>query len=211
MKSKYFLLVLSIIFCFVLIACKNEGVTLRSQDVTTNIKNQEEIVEVNVDSEIVKDEEGQGPNIPVDIKEIIKSVTPADPRIGSGREITTVLNSFEVDLDGDGVNEKIELYTSAERDDDGEMMWDDGQLFLLMVSKGDAIYPLLNEYVQLGQVHFNVWYDVENRPVINTMILTGAGFSMYNYTYDKEEGGFVMNEVYNSDGINLMFSSIPSY
>jgi hypothetical protein len=39
----------------------------------------------------------------------------------------TKLDEFNYDLDSDNSEEKIELYTAAGRNENGEMLWDDGQ------------------------------------------------------------------------------------
>lgn len=54
----------------------------------------------------------------------------------------------------------IELYTSAQRDDRGEMMWDDGQEWALVARDGNFIYPLFEKkYVQIGEVSFESAWD----------------------------------------------------
>ena len=76
-----------------------------------------------------------------------------DPRQNSS---WTKIEEINVDLDGDSKEDLLGLYTAAERDNEGNLMWDDGQNWLLLVQSGDNFYPLLSEYVQLGNVFFTV-------------------------------------------------------
>ncbi len=66
----------------------------------------------------------------------------------------TLLERMYTDVDSDGKDESIELYTSAQMGPDKLMMWDDGQQWLLLVRDDDKIFPLFKDYVQLGQLEF---------------------------------------------------------
>lgn len=49
----------------------------------------------------------------------------------------------------------LELFVRAERDANGEIMWDDGQPWSLIVREGEDVFRLLDAlYVQLGQVDY---------------------------------------------------------
>lgn len=136
----------------------------------------------------------------------IIGVTEVDPRAG----MATLLDDFTLDIDKDGSEEKIELYTAAERDKNGEIMWDDGQNWLLVVVDGNEYYPLLNQYVQLGVVYFTVWED-EDKLQITVIINTGANQNIANYTYNKEKNVFTEELIFDTGGVNAMYSSIPWY
>lgn len=124
----------------------------------------------------------------------------------------TKLDEFSYDLDLDNTEEKIELYTEAGRDEKGEMAWNDGQKWLLIVCKDGKVYPLLSQYVQLGSVYFtvsnNAVGDISN---INIIVHTSAGFSIKIYTYNKEKDGFEGGILYDSKDNNIVHSSIPGY
>jgi len=139
---------------------------------------------------------------------IIEAVT-TDPRGGNS---WTELSDCSFDLDKDGQEDKIVLYTAAGRDEKGKLVWDDGQNWLLLIQSGDRYYPLLNEFVQLGSVYFTVFepYDGE-MPKVSVIVSTGAGFMLTNYSFDREEQGFREEPVYQEDGINLLHSSLPAY
>jgi|GEM_PF-1674867 len=133
----------------------------------------------------------------------------ADPK---GAEGWTELAAYEGDLDGDGQDEQLLLYTSAERDSKGNIMWDDGQKWLLSVEDGSGFYPLFHEYVQLGSVYFNV-AGFENSPIpkVTVLLSTGAGMTLNHYSYEPEQKGFRIEPVYDSKAVNRLFTSLPEY
>lgn len=124
----------------------------------------------------------------------------------------TKLREFSFDLDLDNVEEKIELYTAAERNEKGEMMWDDGQNWILVVNDGEKAYPLLSQYVQLGSVYFTVSNSGEGQiPDINVIVDTDSSFRMMSYVFDKENNGYNQELLYESKDNNWSYSSIPGY
>ncbi|MDR3130256.1 MAG: hypothetical protein LBU18_01785 [Treponema sp.] len=71
----------------------------------------------------------------------------------------TLLERTYEDLTGDGKDDAIEVYTSAEADDVVDnrkfghirrMGWDDGHIWTLLVHDGEGFYPLVNERMQAG-------------------------------------------------------------
>lgn len=127
-------------------------------------------------------------------------------------EKMTKLREFSTDLDLDNIEEKIELYTAAERNEKGEMMWDDGQNWVLVVHAGDKSYPLFSQYVQLGMVHFTVSNSGEDQiPNITVLVPTGTSFSMMSYVFDEEKNGYSEELLYESKDNNWLYSSIPWY
>jgi len=124
----------------------------------------------------------------------------------------TKLREFSTDLDLDNIEEKIELYTAAERHENGEMLWDDGQNWVLVVRDGEKSYPLLSQYVQLGVVHFTVSDRGKDKlPNITVIVPTGASFSIMDYIYNEEKNGFGEELIYESKDTNWIYSSIPGY
>ncbi|NLK72943.1 MAG: hypothetical protein GX285_08000 [Clostridiales bacterium] len=124
----------------------------------------------------------------------------------------TKLDEFTYDLDLDGSEEKIELYIAAERDENGELMLDDGQNWLLTVLDGENAFPLLSEYVQLGSVYFTVSNSSEDEVSnINVIVSTGAGYTQKSYSFNSDKDGYVGGIVYSSEDHNFLFKSIPSY
>lgn len=145
----------------------------------------------------------------------IKTETRLIEAVASGSVETegmTKLKEFSVDLDSDNAEEKIELYTAALRNEKGEMLWDDGQNWILLVNDGDKSYPLFSQYVQLGVVYFTVSKSSENPvPNITVIVPTGTGFSMMGYSYAGEKNGFTEEPLYKSKDDNWVYSSIPGY
>lgn len=124
----------------------------------------------------------------------------------------TKLEEFSIDLDMDSTEENIELYTAAKRNAKGEMMWDDGQNWLLVVRDGDKSYPLLSGYVQLGQVYFTVSrIGPDQGHNIAVIVPTDSSFSVIGYSFDSEKKGFVRQQLYESEDDNWIYSSIPDY
>lgn len=132
-----------------------------------------------------------------------------DPRLNTS---WTKIKEFNVDLDRDSKEDTISLYTTAERDKQGNFMWDDGQKWLLLVQSGDKFYPLLSEYVQLGSVYFTVSKHSEYTITKVTVIVpTGANLKVVSYSYDKDKQGFIEEPIYHSKEDNFIYTSIPDY
>ena len=127
----------------------------------------------------------------------------------------TELSRYIGDVDGDGNDETVVLSTSAERDEDGEILWNDGQNWLLYVNDSDETYVLLNEFIQLGNVYFEVLdYYMEDgiEPCINVITTTGSGINLKNYKFN--DGGYKVSSLYDTTettkaGVNRRFTSIP--
>ena len=133
-------------------------------------------------------------------------------------EYFSEITSYTGDLDADGADEVITLSTSAERNGKGEFIWNDGQEWLLSVSdKEDGNYILLDDFIQAGNVYFEVsdYYMKDGViPKISVVESTGAGFSVINYTFSKEDSGYVQEVIFDTKtltegGINRRFSSFP--
>lgn len=124
----------------------------------------------------------------------------------------TKIEEVKIDLDRDGREDTLGLYTTAQRDEQGNMMWDDGQNWLLLVQSGAQFYPLMAEYVQLGSVYFTVSKYIEDGTIkVSTIVPTGANLSLVNYHFDWEKEGFVEESLYSAREDNFIYSSIPMY
>lgn len=66
----------------------------------------------------------------------------------------TLLERTYDDTDSDGDKESIELYTSAQIAPDGQMGWDTGHQWILLVRKGEEVFPLFDDHVQYGELQF---------------------------------------------------------
>ncbi len=106
----------------------------------------------------------------------------------------TLLESFNYDYDLDGTEEAINLYTSAQKNSDGEIMWDDGQIFKLIIHDDDQIFILFDEYVQLGKINYYVY--LENDIFTITVISPRtASFTVTDYVFDKDTNSFLVNRL----------------
>lgn len=143
----------------------------------------------------------------------IKSQSLPD-EISAMNEVT----SYVGDTDADGTDEKVVLATSAQRSAKGEFIWNDGQKWALYVEEGGGeAYVLVDEYVQTGNVYFDVsdYYLKDGaKPKIMVTVSTGAGYSLKNYTFEREKSVYTEEVVFDTNdvtegGINRRFSSIP--
>lgn len=129
----------------------------------------------------------------------------------------TTISSYEGDLDGDGTGETITLSTSAERKNNGEFIWNDGQNWALFVNDSEETFVLLDDFIQAGNVYFEVseyYMEDGKEPKISVIVSTGAGFSLKNYTFSAEESGYVEESIFDTKtltkaGINRLYSSFP--
>ncbi|MBR5154984.1 MAG: hypothetical protein IKW62_00680 [Clostridia bacterium] len=146
-------------------------------------------------------------------EKVIKSQTIADNISG----LTEVI-SYVGDCDGDGTDETVVLATSADRDSKGEFLWNDGQNWSLYVrDNAEKIYVLFDGFVQAGNVYFDVadYYMSDGaKPAIMVTVSTGAGLSIKNYTFSKDDNGYIEKEIYDTrnateGGINRRFTSVP--
>jgi len=119
----------------------------------------------------------------------------------------TILDSYDYDIDGDGEEETIALYTTAQRDSNGEIMWDDGQVWLLAVHDSDKDYELYNNYLQLGSLQFYVFTSADSFH-ITTVENTTAGLKLVDYIFNKEDNSFTPKIHYNILGdVNMLHIS----
>lgn len=121
----------------------------------------------------------------------------------------SVIKKYRCDLFETGENAEIILYTSAQTEN-GEILWNDDQNWVLEVSDGEGgYYTLLEKYISNGNIYFDVNELESGEKAVTVFIKTGAGFEIKQYTYGKN--GFVEATLYNSGLINNIYSSIPDY
>ena len=133
----------------------------------------------------------------------------SDPRTNV---YATKLKEFSFDLDLDNEEETFELYTAAGRGDKGELLWDDGQRWLLVAIDGNKYYTLFSEYVQLGDVYFNFSTIGEDKiPNVTVMVTSGCGLKVIDYVFNREKDYYQEEIVFKSNDKNSFFTSIPGY
>jgi hypothetical protein len=110
---------------------------------------------------------------------------------------------------GNGDNAQVALYTSAQTED-GEIIWDDGQKWVVEISDGDGgYYTLLDKYISNGNVYIEVDELEDGNKAVTVVTKTSSGLDVKQYTYGNN--GFVEKTLYNSGSVNTMYSSIPDY
>lgn len=118
-----------------------------------------------------------------------------------------LLDSYEFDINGDGVEEVIAMYVNAEQGSDGEIYWDDGQDWLFLVQGQDQDYVLFNDYVQLGDIRFHI-YTVDEDFYITTIQSGTANLDITEYKFDRDSQEFVSILKHKATGnVNMMHST----
>lgn len=126
------------------------------------------------------------------------------------------LGRYSVDMTGDGEDDTITLYTSAQRDMKGEIMWDDTQEWVLRAETAEGVYELYNERIH-GNAYMNVadFYNKDEDSKVISLIIAGNSFNeIREYSFNGKE--FEEKIAYSTDdiaeeGINSFYSSIPAY
>lgn len=119
----------------------------------------------------------------------------------------TLLDAYIMDINNNGKDEKITMYTRAEKDMDGEVMWDDGQDWIILVEGEDNDYVLFNDYVQLGTIQLFV-YTIEDDLYISTVHSGTANLTLTEYKFNRETEEFHANTEFRTEGnVNMIFST----
>lgn len=127
------------------------------------------------------------------------------------------IRSCEYDLNSDGKSDTITLYSNAQTDSSGKIMWDDFHQWLLEaeISSG-GFYTLFDSPISTGQLYFEVSeiYNDEVLPSVVTFLTTGSSLDIERFIFDGEN--FIKTTVYSTEdistgGINRIYSSIPLY
>ncbi|HOA79721.1 MAG TPA: hypothetical protein PKK61_01470 [Defluviitaleaceae bacterium] len=211
MKYRFFMLIIMLLVFFSLAGCDKQDNSRESMN---------PIIENSIDEEnINKDLEDENKSEPIESDFITQNDDEPAIVINGVKtnewlyitEDGTKLREYSIDLDSDGEEEKIQLYTSTARDESGELLWDDNQNWLLLIEDGNEYYPLFESPVQLGMVYFNVFYDSNELAKVSLILSAGASMKITNYYYDEELGGYIVDNIYEEDSINAMYSSIPYY
>lgn len=107
------------------------------------------------------------------------------------------------DFDGDGNDEAVTLYTSAEQNENGDFLWDDSQSWTLCVEGEDGGYVLSETHTHGKQELFASEKYEEDRsvtPAIRLIISTSSEFTIKEYAYS--DGAFTEKTVYSAGDVN---------
>jgi hypothetical protein len=102
---------------------------------------------------------------------------------------------------------KIALYVHAEKYED-ELVFDDGQDWLLIMETSFGIYPLFpRSYVQLGRVSYIFYYTDSGSAydILHVLVTISqtAGYEIYECIFDNVKQEFMVVPVYNASNISF--------
>jgi hypothetical protein len=101
-------------------------------------------------------------------------------------------------------NATLSIYVRANKDENGELLFDDGQDWSLILESSLGKYALFpRQYVQLGRVSCLAFLDSDHILHVLVTVLQGAGYMMYDCVYEKETRVFVKRTVYEVPSINV--------
>lgn len=112
---------------------------------------------------------------------------------------------FNFNDDNKGV---VTIYTNAEKDDEGDFMWDDSNKFMIVVEINDKSFILMEEEViSLGIPHVDVLEDTDGKLHIILNDKRTAVYKVYDHEYNVQNSTFDRYLILNFEGINY-FGSI---
>ena len=122
-----------------------------------------------------------------------------------------------VDAFGDGTRQScVSLRTTAQRDKNGEMMWDDSQEWALDVATEKGCYVLYDQRIS-GRAYLNVYkaYSEESEEYVISLYINGKTYNeVREYRFDgeyfNETVSYTTDEVA-TQGISEIYSSFPDY
>jgi len=118
----------------------------------------------------------------------------------------TVLGEAMINIDG-GIQD-VYLMTSAQMGNDGYMLWDDSQRWVLAAGDESSSYTLFD-----SNIHGKAYIDVsesESGTVISLIRIQTVGMTVTKYTY--KDGAFYPEDVLTAEpGGNNIYTSIPDY
>lgn len=146
----------------------------------------------------------------ISLKEIEKKENPKDIS-----DFEVIGEEYYYDIDDDGEEDKIGLYTSAQKEG-GYFMWEDSHEWVLRVENKDGIYDLYDNHIH-GKAYMGV-YDYYNdgqvSKVITLNVLESASNEIREYTFKNskcyENIAYTTTKNAN-EGISEMYSTIPDY
>lgn len=124
---------------------------------------------------------------------------------------------YEFDFNGNGEDDILTLYTSAQRDKKGDMMWDDSQWWVLELKADNenGVRNLFDARVS-GSVYMNVsdFYGEDSQKVVTLFISGNSSDEIREYRFDKENYTQTIAYTTNkaaAEGISKLYSSVPAY
>lgn len=126
-----------------------------------------------------------------------------------------ILDYADVDVDGDGEPERLELGATVERAPDGRPLWEDGHHWLVRVRHGGDAYLLLQEFVPWGTAA--VWTvaggEADGSSAILVQVRSGfggnVGTRLDRWAHDPAAGGYVRTGSVGASGTGVHLSAPP--
>lgn len=119
----------------------------------------------------------------------------------------TLLDQYIYDFNLDGFDEKISMYTAAQKDEKGNIMWDDGQRWLFVVEGKDQDYVLFDDYVQIGTINYHIYTENDEFNILTSHVGT-ANLTLSNYKYNNKDQIFIKSISFDTSGnVNMLHSS----
>lgn len=136
-------------------------------------------------------------------------ITPVESVDISNMNLYSQSNNLYFSADS---NAKISLYTNAEKDDNGEFMFDDRQEWILVLETSMGVYPLFpRQFIQLGRINYSIFNEFdENTYDIFHVIVTvqqSASHKIYDCVFDNTKKAFEIIPIYNATNINPINNS----
>ncbi len=120
----------------------------------------------------------------------------------------TLLERYNYDIDDDYKDEFIELYANITKNESGELMYEDSNMWKLLVRDNDKIYPLYDGPISLGKMKFWVYSSPQDKNThIAALIDSTNNVSLIDYVFDKKEQSYLKKTLHDIKIENLLFSS----
>lgn len=119
----------------------------------------------------------------------------------------SLLDSYSLNIFGDQEDETISMYTDAEKDNEGNIMWDDGQTWKLIVHGEDKDFVLFDDYLQLASIDFFI-YTLDEDFYLSTVNSGTANLTVKEYKFNKIDQAFESRVKSNTSGnVNMLYKS----
>ena len=115
-----------------------------------------------------------------------------------------LIKETEIDVDSDGIAEKVQAYTTAPVES-GEVMADDNQEYAVVIEKDGKLYPLSErQSIQLGNITYKAYEDFDQNAKAHVMLetYTTAELRVVDFTYDASTDMFIGEVLCEKGNIN---------
>lgn len=148
---------------------------------------------------------GTPQNVSSDLKSSINSLKSINySQIPSSKQLT-LLVQHSIDIDNDGNEEKVELFTNAPKNDKGEPMWDDLNHWHLNFTKDNRVITLFDGDISLGKLDFWLYSDNKKQFHIAWLTTSCTGIQMFDNRYDPNKQAFISSEIVSIQDVNMQF------